>query len=308
MAIKGKGKPKQGRRAVARGPRPGYVEPPKPLFQRTWFRVSALVFLVLAAAAIIVSLVLIKQSNDRKDKAAELAHEKQGRVQQYAGPVIQYLQGVAQPLGGGTQVAAFPNLAQNLADLKSGTLKPEDAIAEAKNKANNARVAAQNLDRLNATKIVSGFPDLLDLLDSKTELKNSLLLYRQLYVQMRLAAETSDKVQRDALIDSAQATIPAANELFTDGYQKLVNAQIAVNLPPNVFPVPQPTPTPTAAPPTTAPPTTAPTSPEPSPSSSASPEPTKSAGGGNGGGNGGNGNGGGGGGKKGTPKASASAG
>ena len=121
---------------------------------------------------------------------------------------------------------------------------------------------------------MSGFPDLLDLLDSKTELKNSLLMYRQLYVQLRLAAETSDKVQRDALIDSAQATIPAASGLFTDGYQKLVNAQIAVNLPPNVFPRPS-----RAATPTAAPPTTAPASPEPSASASASPEPSGSAGG-----------------------------
>ena len=89
MAIKGKGKAKQGRRAVTKGPRPGYVEPPKPLFRRTWFRVSALVFLIVAVAAIVTSFILIKQSNDRKDKAADLAHKQQGQVQQYAGPVIQ---------------------------------------------------------------------------------------------------------------------------------------------------------------------------------------------------------------------------
>ena len=304
MAIKGKGRTKQGRRTVTRGPRPGYVEPPKPLFQRTWVRVTAIAFLVVAVVAIVLSLVLIKQSNDRKDKAADLAHEKQGRVQRYAGPVIQYLQGVAQPLGGGTQVTAFPNLPQNLADLQSGKLTPEDAITEAKNQANNARVAAKNIGALDAANIVSGFPDLLDLIDSQTELKNSLLAYQQIYRQMRAAAETSDQDQRAEFLGSAGALVPVAAELFGDGYQKLVNAQIDVNLPPNVFPPPPPSPTP-SAPPSPEPSASAPASPEPS--ASAPPEPSKSAGSG-----GGKGNGNGSGGKKGSggssPKASASAG
>src|SRR4051794_31134800 len=104
MAIKGKGRAKAGRRTVTRGPRPGYVEPPKPLYQRTWFRATAIGVLVLAVVAIVLSIVLITQSNNRKEKAAALAHTKQGNVQKIVGPVTQYLQAVAEPLGGGTQV------------------------------------------------------------------------------------------------------------------------------------------------------------------------------------------------------------
>jgi uncharacterized membrane protein YgcG len=303
MAIKGKGRTKQGRRTVTRGPRPGYVEPPKPLVKRTWFRVTVIAILAIGAVAIVASLILIKQSNDRKEAKADLLHRQQGRVQQYAGPVIQYLQGVAEPLGGGTQVAAFQNAAAQLAGLKSGDVSTEDAVTAGKNMANNAAVGAKNIENLDVTKAVSGFPDLLDLLDSQELLAGSLRVYEQIGNLMVQAANAPED-ERDDIIKTAQKLIPVAGKLFTDGYQKLVNAQISAGLPPNVFPVPQPTPTPTAVP-----------SPTPEPSASASPsaEPSPSGSGGGsgkGGGNGG-GNGGGGGGKGnggGTPKATASAG
>jgi hypothetical protein len=280
MAIKGKGK--AGRRTVTRGPRPGYVEPPKPLYKRTWFRVSALCVLILLVGSIIASIVLITKSNNRKEKAAELAHTKQGNVQKIVGPVTQYLQAVAEPLGGGTQVAPFKDLATQFADLQSGKLSSEDAKKAATTVVTNAKTAAENIGALDVSTLAdtSTFPDLVDLLDAQSELKSSMQLFGLVGTGLGRAADATGDA-RNELIAENQAIIPIATATFTDGYQKLVNAQISVGLPPNVFPAPQPTP-----------------SPEPSASASASskPEPTGSA-------KGGNGNGGGG---KASPKPSAS--
>ena len=62
MAIKGKGRTKAGRRAPARGPRPGFVEPPKPLWRRRWFRWT----LVGVAAAGAAAIVLLHRHNVRR--------------------------------------------------------------------------------------------------------------------------------------------------------------------------------------------------------------------------------------------------
>src|SRR6266511_1873658 len=164
MAIKGKGRAKTGRRPVARGPRPGYVEPPKPMFKRTWFRWAADAFVLAGVVAIILAILMITASNNRKEAKAARAHTRQGRVQKYVGPVTQYLQGVAQPLPGGE---------------------------------------------------------------------------------------------------------PVAKQLFSDGYQKLINAQISAGLPANVFPAPAASPSPASSPQASA-----------SPSAAASAKPTGTAGGG----------------------------
>jgi hypothetical protein len=301
MAIKGKGKTK-ARRTVTRGPRPGYVEPPKPLFKRTWFKWTAFAFLAVSVVVIILSILFITQSNNRKEQAAERAHNKQTRVNRYALPVIQYLQPVAEPLPGGSLVGTFPNLPTQFADLQSGALSPEDAKAAAALIIRDARKAGDSIQAVNVPDVVNtkNFPELIDLIDSQSSLVASMRLYEQIGKGLQDAADMTGDDQK-TLIAENQALITVAANLFTDGYQKLVNAQTSVGLPPNVFPPKEPSPKPTVSPtPSPEPSPSASVSPEPSGSGSASPKPSGSAGGGGGGkGNGG--------GNK-TPKPTSSAG
>jgi hypothetical protein len=292
MAIKGKGKAKAGRRTVTRGPRPGYVEPPKPLVKRTWFRATAIGVLAAAVIAIVLTVVITTHDNNKKKAAAAEAHDKQGRVEQYVGPVTQYLQGVAQPLGGGAEVAAFQDLPTQLTDFKSGKLSPDDAAGIGKNVSNDAAVAATNIEKLDVPTLVDSarFPDLLDLQDSQELLAASLRMYERVGDDMQIAAKATGDTQQ-AIIDGDIKQVPIATTLFRDGYTKLVNQQIAVGLPPNVFPAPGPSPTPSPSPsptaspspstsPSTAPSTSPSTSPKPKPTGSHKPKPTGSATGG----------------------------
>jgi hypothetical protein len=268
MAIKGKGRAKTGRRPVARGPRPGYVEPPKPMYKRTWFRWAAGAFVLAGIVAIVLAILMISSSNDRKEAKAARQHTRQTRVQKYVGPVTQYLQGVATPLGGGDQVAAFQDLPTQLQDFQSGKLAPADAKKAGTEVATNAKAASGKIQALDVTTIVSDFPDLLDLLDSQEMLVESMNVYQQVGDGLAQAADATGAEQK-AFLAQSQALEPVAKQLFTDGYQKLINAQIAAGLPPNVFPPPAASPTPTASP-----------EPSPTPSAAASAKPTGKSGGG----------------------------
>ncbi|MFL5799839.1 MAG: hypothetical protein ACJ77A_18170 [Actinomycetota bacterium] len=279
MAIKGKGRTKAGRRPVARGPRPGYVEPPKPLVRRTWFRWTAGAVVLAGIAAIVVAIFMISASNNRKEAKAARQHTRQSRVQQYVGPVTQYLQGVATPLPGGDQVAAFQDLSTQLQDFQSGKLSPADANKAGTEIATNAKAAAGKIQALGVTTIVKGFPDLVDLLDSQEMLVESMNVYQQVGAGLAQAAGATGAEQQALLAQSA-ALVPVAKQLFTDGYQKLINAEISAGLPPNVFPAPAASPTPSVSPQASA-----------SPSAAASAKPSAGAGNGK---------------KKRTPKPSAS--
>ncbi|HXJ65675.1 MAG TPA: hypothetical protein VNN79_18105 [Actinomycetota bacterium] len=267
MAIKGKGKAKSGQRTVTRAPRPGYVEPPKPLFQRRWVRWTALGVAAVAVVAIGMSLWLIHLSNNHKAAVQAEAHDKQAAVQQVVLRLDQMLQEVAQPLAGGTQVATWQDLPTQLADLQSGKLSTADALSYAKNVTVSSAAAARQVHGMDVPRLVHSqrFPDLLDLQDGQEMIVRSLLLYNQIGKQMTLAANSTGD-QQAAYIKSAQSLTPIAAKLFQDGYQKAINQQLAVGLPLNPFPAQEPTPTPTP-----------PSSPAPSPSASASPQPTGSA-------------------------------
>src|SRR5207247_2240675 len=104
---------------------------------------------VALVAGIVLAIVLSTSSKDTKAARAARQHTKQGRVQKYVGPVTQYLQGVAQPLGGGTQVAAFQDLPTQFQNLANGTLSEADAKkagATAAKNAKDAYTAIQKLD------------------------------------------------------------------------------------------------------------------------------------------------------------------
>jgi hypothetical protein len=273
MAIKGKGKTRSAQRTVTRAPRPGYVEPPKPFYQRRWVRWTALGVVVVGVVAILLSLWFIHLSNHHKSSVQATVHDKQAKVQEYVAPLVQYLEAVAQPLPGGTEVAAYQNVATQLADLKSGKLSAADAQDTGKNMYTDAAEAAKSIENLDVPTLVDSarFPDLLDLQDSQELLATSLRLYEQIGHDMIYASQSTGDDQAN-FIQEAQRLVPIASKLFQDGYQKAVNQQIAVGLPPNVFPIGAPT----TGPSTTGPSTTGPSPTGASPAPSASPQPSAS--------------------------------
>src|SRR5262249_18402741 len=142
------------------------------------------------------------------------------------------------PLPGGTQVAAYQNVATQLADLTSGKLSTSDAEATGKTMYTDSAQSAKSIENLDVPTLVdtARFPDLLDLQDSQELLATSLRLYEQMGHDMVYAAQSTGTDQAN-FVQEAQRLVPIASKLFQDGYQKLVNEQIAVGLPPNVFPL-----------------------------------------------------------------------
>ncbi len=290
MAIKGKGRARSGRRAVARGPKPGYVEPPKPLFRRRWFRWTALAVLVAGVLAIVLSALLITASNNRKEAKAAAALKRQqqqaARVNRFALPVTQALQNVVVATAPGTVVRDFPDLPKSFRDLRSGALSDEDATAKGEEVTANATAAAKVLAGLNVSDMVRGFPQITGLIDARQYMLSSLQLYEQIGNGLGLAAGATGD-EREALITQYLVLIPTASELFQNGYQKMVNAELASKVQP-VQP-PAPSPVPSASPsvsPTPSPAVSVTPPPSPTPSQKPSPKPSasKKASGGGGGG------------------------
>ena len=74
MAIKGKGKTR--RRTVAAGPKPVYVEPPKPPWRRRWVQLTALAVLIVGiAAGVMVALTHLGNVHQQQRAAARKAKE-----------------------------------------------------------------------------------------------------------------------------------------------------------------------------------------------------------------------------------------
>src|SRR4051794_13460560 len=109
MAIKGKGKTR--RRTVTGGPKPVYVEPPKPIWRRRWFQITAAAGVLVGLAVGLTSALLIKGANDRKQKERDI-------VSGFSASVTQAIQPVATPFQ--DSFIPFPDLTRALSQLQSG--------------------------------------------------------------------------------------------------------------------------------------------------------------------------------------------
>jgi hypothetical protein len=274
MAIKGKGK--QRRRTVTGGPKPQYVPPKKPLWRRRGFQVGLGVFLLAALAAGITAILLVKSSNDEKEVDAKA-------VAAFSAEAERALVPVGQRLPGTLEIQPFPSLATSLSGLRSGSVSESQAAAEGRADASNASATAKAIDGIDVTALVSGHPELLDMLDSQTLLSQSLQLYAQAGSALTAASRASGK-PRDALIAQGEGAVEHANRLFSSGYDKLTTLRLDFGVPqppPGRLAPPSAPPSPTSPPPPTpspSPKTTAtPVTPSPSATSppSPSPSPTK---------------------------------
>jgi hypothetical protein len=244
MAIKGKGKTR--RRTVAAGPKPVYVEPPKPLYRRRWAQLTGLGVL-LVGLAIGAAAILVHQGNLHHKEQLKAARDKERAiVGQFGSQVDQSLQPVTQDFQQ-TKVP-FPTLSQQMSSLKVSQPFPKDFVQLARSSAISARRAADTIEKIPASTLVSDHPVLLPLVDSQDFLVQSLRVYEQAS-QALVSASKASAGSRTALFDQAKNLLPVGANLFNSGYQRLVNVRAKLGISPPPAPPPQPSPPATAPPP-----------------------------------------------------------
>lgn len=283
MAIKGKRKPKaRSPRVVTAGPRPAYVPPKVPPFQRTGTK-----FLVaLLFEAVIFSLLVGFGEQSADDKRRLMVTEFSSLVDaslSRAGTAIQPLQ---------TSALVLPELGPRIAELQ-GEDPPaaEDVITEADTWASSLARAA---DGLVAVQVPDGNWEVGQrnlLFDARNLMDRGLRIFITLTEELKAVVQIEGEPQAQ-LITTIQNQIPIATGIFDSGYSRLQEMRRRVGLPttstsissggiPGIAPEP-------AFPPGEAPPLEVPVE--------APVEAPADEGGGNGGGNGGGGGDGGGGG------------
>jgi hypothetical protein len=101
--------------------------------------------------------------------------------------------------------------------------------------------AAESIDKIPASTLVSGHTVLLPLIDSQEFLVQSLGVYEQASRAL-VAASKASGAASTALVDQAKNLLPVGSRLFTSGYQRLVNvrAELGVTGPPALPPQPSP--------------------------------------------------------------------
>ncbi|MDP9342883.1 MAG: hypothetical protein M3Q23_12490 [Actinomycetota bacterium] len=286
MAIKGKGKSR--RRTVTGGPKAMYVEPPKALYRRRWLQVTVAAVLVVGLAIGLMTVFLIKASNDRKDKARALVVQRKDQertiVLQFSSTVTQAITPVSQAFQ--DSFVPFPDLTQGFTQLQSGnTVQTSQLVTTANSNGKLALAAYNAINQIPVADEISGHPDLLDLVDAQSFLGQSLKLYQQLAQMMKEAAQATGDT-RTALVTQAQGLLPVGATLFQDGIQKINNLRTTLGVPTQPVPPPAPQPPtgltgPTGA---TGTPSASPSakasghpSPKPKPKGSGSPKPRASS-------------------------------
>jgi hypothetical protein len=228
MAIKGKGKSR--RRTVTGGPKPMYVEPPKPLYRRRWLQVTVASVLVVGLGVGLTIALRIKGSNDRRQTEQAIVLEFAARVTQAITPISQPFQDSFVP---------FPDLTQAVTQLQSGNQVPSQLVTTVKSNGTLALDAYNSVNQIPVANQISGHPDLLDLLDAQSFLAQSLKLYQQVAQIIQDAAKATGDAQTQ-LVTEAQGLMPVGATLFQNGIQKINNLRIDLGVPAQAAPPPRP--------------------------------------------------------------------
>jgi hypothetical protein len=221
MAIKGKKKPKaRSGRVVTAGPRPAYVPPKVPLFQRTGTK-----FLVaLIAEALIFALLVGFGEQSRADR-------QRAQIGEFTTLVEASLSGAGeliQPLPTGAQV--LPELPTRLGDLQAGGADPEMLMEEAESWADAMDGAATNILEVQVEYEVLDTDQRLALAAARDLLERGLQMFSGLAEQLAVAAQIEGEPQED-LIASMQDQLTVAGATFQAGYGQLQEVRRKAGLP-----------------------------------------------------------------------------
>lgn len=220
MAIKGKrkGKARSGRTVTA-GPRPAYVAPKAPIFQRTGTKVVAVILIEALLFAVLIGFDV--QSDAEREQEAVA-----GFTQLVEAAMFQ--EGTVQALPAGALV--LPELGQTISTLGTEEADPRQIVGQAEGWSESATGAAERVGQVR----VPG--DRLDeslrgeLFDSKALLERGLLAYATLADLVGSAAGARGELQ-DRLVASVQESFVLAGSIFDAGYSKLQAVRGEVGLP-----------------------------------------------------------------------------
>lgn len=220
MAIKGKRRARGGR-PVGAAPRPVIVLPRKPLLQRRGFRIGLAVFLAAALGGGVAGGLLASRSGRQVEREREA-------VQQFSSLVEASLVGVGQSIGP-SQFLPFPELLADVDGLRTEEVRPRKAIRDATTFADAARAAYTRIEEIDSSRLAREQDLPLSLVEAQQLLVQSLKIYEQLAVTLRMAAEAGAEEREDLLL-LAEQLIPVAADLFDSGYQKLNNERARLGL------------------------------------------------------------------------------
>jgi hypothetical protein len=229
MAIKGKGKSR--RRTVTGGPKPMYVEPPKPIWRRRWVQITAISMLVVGVAIVLATTLSIKAANDRKKKEQDIVLTFAGTVTQAITPISTAFQDSFVP---------FPDLTQTVSQLQSGkNVDTSKLVTTIQSNGKLAQDAYNLINQIPVANQISDHPTLLDLIDAQNFLGQSLKLYQQIAQILQDAAQATGDT-RTQLVTQAQGLMGVGATLFQDGIQKVNNLRIDLGVPAQPAPPPAP--------------------------------------------------------------------
>jgi hypothetical protein len=279
MAIKGKKKPRsRSPRVVTAGPRPTYVPPKVPLFQRTGAKF--LVALVLEAIFFALLVGFGQQSgiNRQRENVDEFSKLIDAALTS-EGAAIGLTPGSATILpefqAKLVEVTGEPETRPSREDLEASTQPWRDALTRIADRIAEIDVVEEGLEP----------SQILALTEARTEIERSLRMHLHLTEQLELAPELSE-TDLAVLAGTITDLASASNTIFNAGYGKIQDVRVRLDL--SVFPS-----SPTGGIPQPGLPTEIPGAGE-APSIEIPAEEPADGGGGGGGGNGGGGNGGGG--------------
>jgi hypothetical protein len=223
MAIKGKrkGKARSGRTVTA-GPRPVYVQPKTPLFQRTGMKVVLVLFLEALVFAILVGFDAQSDTERHQEAVTEFSQLVDAAMAQ---------EGAVQSLPGGALV--LPELGQTIPTLGTEDAVPEEIVEKAEVWSTQASGAADRVGQVELPEEGSLEPEQRGRLASaREEMERGLLMYSTLADEVGIAAQIDGDLQ-DQAIASVQEFFLLAGSTFDAGYSQLQEVRDEVGLLPS---------------------------------------------------------------------------
>ena len=211
MAIKGKGKSKaRSGRVVTAGPRPAYVPPKVPPFQRIGAKFAFALFIELIVFALLVGFG--EQSEGDRERAAVSEFTSLVDSALFQGPEVQALPGGA---------TVLPELGTRLAELTAEEPPPaEEVVEQAEGWTDSLLAVGDDLAAIEVPGEELEPDQLLALTDARSSMERGLALYAGVARQVGIAAELEGELQQD-LIDTIQSQLQVAASTFDAGYGKL---------------------------------------------------------------------------------------
>jgi hypothetical protein len=235
MAIKGKGKTRS-RRAVSPAPRPQIVTRKKPILMRvtTWIVLGCVLLAAIGFGA---------WTWYEHHQASELLAREQAALQDVTQRVRDQLPADQTTPQGTSQIALFPTLPQTLDQIDKGQISEKKAGEQAQAVIDQAAKAEKGIQGIAWRSIIKDEFDVgvtpalrapgmtsSVLNETQDQLIKSFQLYQSAGHLMQLAIDQPKGPERTALITQAKTVSAVATELFSRGYNTLVQIESILGL------------------------------------------------------------------------------